>query len=194
MQCNGCDAALSAVIRAVEELLRTKPQVIVAIDGRCGAGKTTLAGLLGQALQATVLHTDDFFLRPEHRTPNRLAEIGGNMDRERLLAEVLLPLQRGDVFAYRPFDCHTLSLKAPVEVAPSAVTVVEGSYSCHPELWDCYDLHIFADITPDEQIKRLARRETPDALRRFSERWIPLEERYFSAFDIEGRCELNIRL
>lgn len=32
---------------------------------------------------------DDFFLRPEQRTPERLAEPGGNLDRERMKSEVI---------------------------------------------------------------------------------------------------------
>ena len=33
---------------------------------------------------------DDFFLRPEQRRPERFAEPGGNVDRERFAAEVLV--------------------------------------------------------------------------------------------------------
>ena len=37
---------------------------IVAIDGRCASGKTTVSKALSEALKATVVHMDDFFLRP----------------------------------------------------------------------------------------------------------------------------------
>lgn len=49
---------------------------IVAIDGRCGAGKSTLAQQLARDLGGRVVCADDFFLRPEQRTPERLAEPG----------------------------------------------------------------------------------------------------------------------
>ena len=61
--------------------------LVVAIDGRCGSGKTTVAALLAQRLDCTVLHADDFFLRPEQRTPQRMAQPGGNFDRERFFTE-----------------------------------------------------------------------------------------------------------
>lgn len=81
----------------------------LAIDGPCGSGKTTLAALLAQLYDCPVFHADDFFLRPEQRTPERFAQPGGNLDRERLREEVLLPLHEGKPVCYRRFDCHSLS-------------------------------------------------------------------------------------
>ena len=49
---------------------------------------------------------DDFFLRPEQRTAQRLAQSGGNVDWERFQAEVLIPLRQGISFSYRPYDCR----------------------------------------------------------------------------------------
>ena len=45
---------------------------------------------------------DDFFLRPEQRTEERLKEVGGNVDRERFLEEVARPLtNKKKSFGYR---------------------------------------------------------------------------------------------
>ena len=79
-------------------LLEGKPvcPFLVAIDGRCTAGKTTLAGLLQGKRSCNVVHMDDFYLPFAKRTPERMAQPGGNMDFERLLSEVLLPLKRAD--------------------------------------------------------------------------------------------------
>lgn len=172
----------------------TKAPLIIAIDGRCGSGKSTLANELASRLTAELIHADDFFLRPEQRTAERLAEAGGNLDRERLRDEVLRPLQSGDAFAYRPFDCSTQSLQAPVTVEPAQIVIVEGSYSCHPDLWEYYDLHIFANISPDEQIRRITARNGAIWTKRFVEQWIPMEERYFDAFAIRERCEITVYL
>lgn len=187
-------SVIQSIQATTDRLLARKSAIVIAIDGRCGAGKSTLAACLADALSATVIHADDFFLRPEQRTEARFAEPGGNMDRERLMEEVLIPLSHGIPFTYRPFDCHTLALKAPVEVFPSPITVVEGSYTCHPELWKYYDLHIFMDIDPQTQLSRIEARSGSDAVRRFAERWIPLEERYFSAYPIAERFEMIVRL
>ena len=56
---------------------------IVAIDGRCGSGKTTVAGVLGKRLDAVVFHMDDFYLQKHQRIEERYNEPGGNVDRER---------------------------------------------------------------------------------------------------------------
>ena len=134
---------------------------------------------------------DHFFLRPEQRTEERFAEPGGNVDRERFLDEVLLPLRAGKPFSYRPFDCHTLSLAAPISVPPAALYVIEGSYSCHPALREHYGLTVFLDVSPEEQLRRIRIRNGPEGARRFAERWIPLEERYFAVFDVRGHCTLR---
>ncbi len=168
-------------------------RMLVAVDGRCGAGKTTLAAMLGQEMNCSVIHMDDFFLRPEQRTEDRFREPGGNVDYERVREEVLLPLSQDRPAVYRPFDCGRMELVDPIRVEPEAVVVVEGSYSCHPALWDFYGLRVFLDIRQEEQMGRILRRNGREAAEVFRERWIPLEERYFSAYQIQERCDLVIR-
>ena len=111
----------------VDELLAEKDMILVAIDGKCTSGKTTLASQLAEIYDCNVFHMDDFFLRPEQRTPERFAEVGGNVDYERFHEEVLLPLKSGKAFSYRPFDCSTFTLAAPVTVAPKKLNVIEGT-------------------------------------------------------------------
>ncbi len=176
---------------AINALLGQKTTVTVAIDGRCGSGKTTLAAQLQAHYGCTVIPMDHFFLRPEQRTPERLATPGENVDYERFLEEVLLPLGRGESFSYRPFDCSRMELAAAVAVNPAGLTIIEGSYSCHPALWEHYDLHIFLTVDPAEQMRRLILRNG-DYAQVFQQKWIPLEERYFSAFDLESKCDLRL--
>lgn len=180
---------LGTVLGAIRKLLDNKERIIVAIDGRCAAGKSTLAAQLKERSGFTVLHMDDFFLRPEQRIPERWETPGENVDHERFLEEVLLPLSRGESFSYRAYDCHTQNFKDPVQIYPAPVSIVEGTYSCHPALWEYYDLHIFLSIDPSEQLRRLSYRDK-ESVEMFQSRWIPLEEQYFSAFQIEKRCEL----
>ena len=182
----------SEIIQKIRALLSEKDLVLVAIDGRCASGKTTLARTLLSHFDANLFHMDDFFLRPEQRTESRLSEAGGNVDRERLLAEVLLPLETGRAFSYRPYDCGSQSLGASIAVSPKRLNIVEGSYSCHPLLFDRYDLHVFMTVKEDEQLRRIRLRDGETKAEIFRTRWIPMEERYFSAFDIQDRCDLII--
>jgi hypothetical protein len=82
---------------------------------------------------------DDFFLRPEQRTAKRLKMPGENVDYERFLEEVLLPYKAGAALSYRPFDCSTQQLQAPVHIVPGKLLIVEGAYSCHKSLYEHYD-------------------------------------------------------
>ena len=66
----------------------TQP-VLVAIDGMSASGKSTLGNLLKEKYQCNLFHMDDFFLRPEQRTKERLSEAGGNVDYKRFQEEIL---------------------------------------------------------------------------------------------------------
>lgn len=163
--------------------------VLIAIDGRCGSGKTTLADRLSQKFSCPVVHMDDFFLRPEQRTEERYEKAGENIDHERFLKEVLLPLKQGKAARFRPFDCALGRLGAPKEVSGSLI-IVEGSYSCHPNLWSQYDFRVFCDVDSATQLERIIKREGPQKAQIYESRWIPLEEKYFAEFDIYQRCDM----
>lgn len=180
------------LVKIIGSLPKEKP-LIIGIDGRCAAGKTTLAAGLQAEIDCAVFHMDDFFLRPEQRTEERLRAAGGNVDRERFLEEVLLPLKNGEsTVAYRPYDCKKQALSGEVKIRTAAVNIVEGSYSLHPSLWDFYDLRVFLTVSPEEQTRRVILRNGKENAEIFQTRWIPLEEKYFAAFDVARRCDVLI--
>ena len=90
-----------SILRQIEK----KGIVLIAIDGPSGSGKSTFAKRLAEKYDANVFHMDDFFLRPEQRTKERYEEIGGNIDYERFHEEVLMNINRGFPFHYRPYSC-----------------------------------------------------------------------------------------
>ncbi len=181
------------VLAAIDERWSGRKRVLAAIDGRCGAGKTALAAQLSQIRPCTVFHMDDFFLQPWQRSRERLMEPGGNVDYERFLAEILLPVRSGaEEVSYRPYDCRLKELLLPVTVKVEPLVLVEGSYSLHPAFWEHWDFRIFLTVEPGEQMRRILRRNGEEGAELFRKRWIPLEEKYFSAFQIEKRCDLCI--
>ena len=182
------EKALEAAKTQIGLLLAEKDSVIVAIDGKCTSGKTTLAARLAEIYDCNVFHMDDFFLRPEQRTPERFAEVGGNVDYERFREAVVLPLLSGRDFSYRPFDCKTLTLQGPVPVTPKRLNIIEGTYSMHPYFGDPYDLKILLTVDEETQRKRIL--ERPAFLhKRFFEEWIPMENRYFASLIPHGRAK-----
>lgn len=176
---------------AIEQLGSTHP-LLIAIDGRCGSGKTTLAHALQQQLGCNVFAMDHFFLRPEQRSPERLSQPGGNVDRERFMAELLPALKQASPVSYRPFDCQQQTMGEHIHCQPTAISIIEGSYSCHPELREHYDLRFFITVNPVEQRQRIIERNGEQGARLFQERWIPLEEAYFSAFDVANACDIRL--
>ena len=175
---------LETVKKQIDVLLKQKDSVLVAIDGPCTSGKTTLAAQLAESYDCNIFHMDDFFLRPEQRTPERFAEVGGNVDYERFDKEVLVPLKAGTPFSYRPFDCGSFALAQPVEVMPKKLTIVEGTYSLHPYFGAPYDLKLLLSVSPELQRQRIL--ERPAFLhQRFFEQWIPMENRYFAEGGIQ---------
>ena len=181
----------------VQELERKRKKKMGAVsqllshDNSYGSGgKTTLGELLQNVYGCPVFHMDDFFLRPEQRTPERLRQPGGNVDFERFLTEVLRPLRDGAPVTYCPYDCRTQQLCAPVHAEARPVNLIEGSYSCHPALWDLYDLHVFLSVGPEEQHRRIAARNGEKMLPMFTNVWIPMEETYFARFQVAERADL----
>lgn len=177
----------------IQTLCKEKEQVLIAIDGRCGAGKTTLADRLQQTIECNVIHMDDFFLRPEQRTIERMNKAGENVDDERFEQEVLRPLQLKQAFFYRPYDCKTQKLQSGIYVRPRQVNIMEGSYRCHPNLSPYYDLKIFLTVDRKLQLQRIAGRNGGVSIELFREKWIPLEENYFLTYDIEKTCDLSFQ-
>ena len=167
---------------------------LVAIEGGSASGKTTLGETLKKIYNCTVLHTDDFFLRPEQRTPNRLAQIGGNIDYERFLEEVLIPLKNNQPINYRKVDCSTLTVSEGVKIIPENPVIVEGAYSMHPKFENFYDFSAFLDVDTNLQKERISKRNSPQTANRFFTEWIPLEQTYFSKTEIKKRCNMIIKI
>lgn len=185
---------LLPLLAAIDCRRRKQERVLVALEGGSASGKTTLAALLERIYDCQVFHMDDFFLRPEQRTEERLAEPGGNVDRERFAQEVLEPLVNGRTVTYRPYDCHTGTLLPPVTAAPKGLAVVEGAYSMHPELASQYDLSAFLRIRPELQRSRILKRNGPEMAERFFRMWIPLEQTYFEKTAADRRCDLILEV
>ena len=186
---------MNHVYRSMLNLIREKREAstrvpfVVALDGRCASGKTTAAAYLSNTLACPVVHMDDFFLRPEQRTSERLATPGENIDHERFLTEVLLPLTRGSICRYAPYSCSSQALLSPVELVHDGLVLIEGSYSHHPTLRSYCDLLLFLTVSPEEQMRRIVKRNGEAMAHAFQNRWIPMEESYFNAFSIAERAD-----
>ena len=184
------NSRLMCILPILKRLHQSEGVRVISIDGRAASGKTTRAALLGVALDAPVIHMDDFFLPPSLRTAERLAQPGGNVHHERFAEEVLPALASGAPFSYRVFDCSVMDFQGAREIPAAPVRIVEGSYAHHPALGHYAQLRVFTDIPPKEQMDRILLRNGPQLAEMFRTRWIPLEERYFQEYRIREQADL----
>lgn len=183
--------ALIPLEKLAREKVRRERPILIAVDGRCGSGKTGFAALMDVLVcSCDVVHMDDFYLPWSRRAENWMDIPAGNMDLERFREEVLLSAGKGEPAFYRPYDCPGDRLLDPVELWES-LRVVEGTYSQHPALAGYYDYKIFLTCDREEQTRRLRVREG-DYYPTFDRVWRTLEERYFAACGIEAAADLVV--
>lgn len=181
-------SGIERVLKALESV--QKDVKVIAIDGRCAAGKTTFAKALARVTGAGLIHMDDFFLPGELKTDARLKEPGGNIHYERFIAEVLPGLRNVAGFEYTRYDCEKMELGAIRRVPAGLLRIVEGAYSCHPKFGNYMDLKIFCDVKQLEQRIRIKQRDGENSLPIFLDKWIPREERYFAANKTRDRADI----
>lgn len=183
--------APALIIKKIKDIISIKGTCIVAIDGNSGAGKSTFASHIAAAVNGSLFHTDDFFLPPKLRTAERLNTPGGNVDSERFNKEVICGILSGNDFTYKAFSCQTGKHRS-VKVAASPISIIEGVYSHHPLWSEKIDLKIFMSVDHNTQVKRILSRNGAEMLLNFTQKWIPLENKYFEFYDIPGCSHIKI--
>ena len=178
------------IIHCLEPLLaNAAAPVVLALDGRCGSGKTTMAAALAEQFpDSIVLHTDDFYLPPADRVPGWEQTPCANMDLARLRDEVLAPARAGKPVLYRAYSCREGAYLPVQQLAAQPLVILEGSYSHHPLLAPYEAFRVFVTCSKAEQASRLQAREG-DRYPDFAARWIPLEEAYFTQHNIEDAAD-----
>ena len=185
-----CARHFEVALKEVDRLLTQsdKDVLLVAIDGKCSSGKTTLGYYMQKVYDCNLFHMDDFFLQNDQRTPKRLSEVGGNVDYERFNEEVLIPVIKGQDVEYRPFNCQKRVIQDGSIIKHKRLNIIEGSYSMHPYFGTPYDVRIFLNIDDKQQVKNIRKRNGEEKLVQFKKEWIPKENAYFEKFDISSGC------
>ncbi len=178
-----------SVFEKIAELV-AHGRAVVAIDGNCASGKSTLADEIQHTFGGTVIRADHFFLPSDMRSVSRLSEPGGNFHYERFKSEVTDNLKSSSAFSYGVFDCGCGKVTHSVTVDEPRLVIVEGSYCMHPELDAEYDLRIFCRTDEKTQIERIRKRNGEDALKIFEQKWIPLENSYFNFYNVADTCQI----
>jgi hypothetical protein len=145
---------------------------ILAVDGRSGGGKTTLATRIVEAVpRSAMVHTDD------------IAWWHARFDWAPLLAEgVLEPVRRGEAVAFRPPAWETRGREGAVEVPGGCdLVVVEGIGSSRVALGPLVDASVWvqSDIV-DARERCIARDGGTEEASRFFDDWASEEEPFLA--------------
>lgn len=167
---------------------------LVAIDGRAGSGKTTLAGELARENAGIrVLHADEL-QRPqadaewEDWTPG---ESAANFVKEAPLRDVLSLLAAGREARYRPYDWAAHEPGPPATVPPGGIILVEGAYTLRRSLRPYYGLKIWVECDDEVRAARLRARPAPSP--GWLEAWVEGEDFYLAHERPDAAADLVIR-
>lgn len=169
------------------------PTVLLAVDGRDGAGKTTFADELAVVLRAagrTVVRASvDGFHHPRERRHRRGRRSAAGYwldayDYGRLRAELLDPLRPGGSGVVRTavHDVRTDAELAvpPVRVEPGTVLVLDGVFLHRDELHGYFDVSVYLQVDIAVTRARMAVRDGTDPAD-------PAHARYAGAQEIYAR-------
>ena len=158
---------------------------IIAIDGPSCSGKTSFSNIIS----SNVVHIDDFYLPLNKRTKEIMNTLGGNIDFDRLLNEIIIPYKENKEVNYRPYDCHNDKFLETVKLDNNKDLIIEGAYSHHPKISKYIDYKIFIDVDFNTQRKRILIRNKNNA-NDFFNIWIKRENDYFNILKIKESCDL----
>jgi len=201
---------LSFLVRAIiRRKLETKP-LKVAIDGRCAAGKSTLADELGvligaQGFQILRPSVDGFHHLQERRyrqgeySPQGYYEDAYNY--EAVVENLLKPLS-GPVFPAlcrdADFDYRTnLPVNVPaVSVGAGAILLFEGLFLFRRSLDPYWDFRILLDVDPETSLSRALVRDTDSPAgvvrRKYEDRYEPAWQIYLKAEHPEAKADVIV--
>jgi uridine kinase len=169
--------------------------LIVALDGRAGTGKSTVAAALARECGWPVIDGDDFYAggtaeQWDAMSPAQRADHCIDWRRQR---PVLEALARGEPASWRPYDWEAFDGRLSDDVRlcePAAVVILEGMFSARPELDDLVAFRVCLDLPQELRRARLLEREGDGFDPAWWARWDSAEEHYFAhvmsleAFDL----------
>ena len=177
-------------VEAVVELaLDVRPRcgdtTVVAIDGRSGAGKTTLA--LGVAADLRSYGTTAI-VHMDHLYPgwDGLAESS-----EVLATRVLEPISQGSTAAYRRWDWKAGGWVGTIALEPTDFLVIDGSGSSVGPARPYTAVGVFVDADPMLRMSRGLARDG-DTYRPHWQRWAAQEDTVFAADETRAHADLVI--
>jgi uridine kinase len=171
--------SLAAELRALPP--SCGPVRLVGVDGHAGSGKTTFAARLAAALDgAPVVHLDDL---ATHAEPFGWTE--------RLRAQLLDPLSRGETAEHQVYDWELRSFRTTHRVPAAPVVLVEGVGAGRRALRPALARLIWLELDQPAARARGERRDGPE-LAEFWAGWSRAELSHFAADPSRPHADLLV--
>ena len=175
-------SVLAGKIRQIES--NPPHPILVALDGRSAAGKSTLAAAVAPLVGAVVIDGDDFYSggTAESWDAMNAAEKADHCMDWRRQRSVLEKLAMGETASWHPYDWEADDgslAPTPVICEPAPVIILDGAYSARPELDDLFDLRVLLDAPADLRRAQLIEREGEGHREEWNARWDEAEQWYF---------------
>lgn len=163
----------------------TPAPVIIAIDGRSGAGKTTLAIELAAQLRnhhkVSLFHLEDIY-------PGWNGLAAGI---ERYVATVLAPLSRGESATWTSWDWANHYDGDMRVTLPAEIVIIEGVGAAAAAARPLLSAVIWAD-SPDEVRRKRALDRDGGTYEPFWEQWAAQEEEWLADDDVPGQADIRV--
>ncbi|SDT62822.1 para-aminobenzoate synthetase [Pseudarthrobacter equi] len=160
--------------------------VIIAIDGRSGAGKTTLAVELAARLRArhkvSLFHLEDIY-------PGWNGLAAGI---ERYVSTVLEPLSRGMAATWTSWDWERHYDGDPRVTLPAEIVIVEGVGAAAAAARPFLGAVIWAD-SPEEVRRTRALQRDGETYEPYWDQWAAQESEWLAGDDVAAAADLQVR-
>jgi uridine kinase len=147
---------------------RARRPLFIGIDGRGGAGKSTLARRITACLSRSVIVAIDDFTRPERP----------GWDCDRLERQVLAPLRTGRPGRYQRWDWDRDEGAEWLDVPVDSVVIVEGVSSTRAEVRVDWDLTVWVETPRVLCLQRGVERDGEHMRHQWTSVWMPQEDSY----------------
>jgi uridine kinase len=195
---------VSSVADVLKELKTRRihlDSLLIAIDGRGGAGKSSFARNLVAEIPGSVHIEYDWFHFPKSQVTSEK-----RFDHSRVLRELIEPFIRGvRSFQLRRYNWGFLAgiedgfHADPVIIDSATTLVIEGCDALNRELAAYYGLRIWIDTDAAECHRRGVRRDIedykldPDKVKECWREWVAQDEDFLRLDDRRGRADLLVK-
>jgi len=168
------------IVKVIKSLPKKRETLLIGIDGRGGAGKTTLALLVKQQIPEVIIITTDDFFSEEKKI----------IEWKELYNQVLEPLSNNKQAKYSEYLGGENGRRIRV-VDPGGIVLIEGSNALRKDIADVYDYKIWIEVSLEDVNKRVTKRDGY-----FDEDWEkyhrPNENNYIQEDNPEKRADFII--